>query len=128
MGMTIREFVARLRRLKATADGSSDLSAQTREAIDQLMGAFRAAYDPQQLKKAVEDGAQVSSDLEERLTTATLLLNQERARPRPHNGHHRYQHLSRITRFRLHNRANRDDRRWHDPLLARQGHHTHLHS
>ena len=80
MGMTIREFVVRLKRLKAAADESSDLSSETREAIDQLMGAFRAAYAPEQLKSAMTEGASVPSDLEERVTTATLLLNQERAR------------------------------------------------
>ena len=78
--MTIREFLARLKRLRTAAEETRDLSSEARSAVDGLMGAFRAAYEPEQLKRAMADDLEVSSDLEERLTTATLLLNQERTR------------------------------------------------
>ncbi len=78
--MTVSELVGRLKKLKATADGIGDLSGEAGSAIDDVMAAFRAAYGPQELRDAIAAGEDAPSDLEERLTTATLLVNQERAR------------------------------------------------
>ena len=44
-----------------------------------MAGSFKAAYSAEEFKQALSEDAVVPSDLEERLTSVTVLLNRDRA-------------------------------------------------
>jgi hypothetical protein len=78
--MNARDLVARFKQIKTYVDGHADASSELRDAYERLQAAFKAAYSPDALKKALADDAGVDSDLEERLTSTQILMNQDRAR------------------------------------------------
>ena len=80
MVMQTTAFFAQLRKLKAYIDEHPDASSQLREAYERVNAAFKKRFTPEEFKTALAEGAAVDSELEESITSAMVLMNQDRAR------------------------------------------------
>jgi hypothetical protein len=80
MVMNAKDFVARFKQIKTYLDGHADASAELRESYEKLNQAFKGAFSPEALKAALADNTSIDNDLEERLTSTQMLMNQDRAR------------------------------------------------
>jgi len=80
MVMNARDFVARFKQVKTYLDGHADASDELKDAYDKLNQAFKGAFSPDALKAALADSTGIDSELEERLTSTQILMNQDRAR------------------------------------------------
>ena len=80
MVMGVARFVAQFRQIRDYLEGHPDASDDLRAAFTGLSKAFKAAYTPEALKAALGEDSALASDLEERITSAVILLNRERAR------------------------------------------------
>jgi hypothetical protein len=79
MAISASEFLKRFKQIKAYLDANPDAGPELREGFQAMAAKFKAAYSAEAFKQALTDDAAVPSDLEERLTSVTVLLNRERA-------------------------------------------------
>ena len=80
MPLSASAFLARFKQIKAYLDGNPDASEDLRIGFAQMAAAFKSAHSPEDFKQALAEDRPVGSDLEERVTSTLLLLNQERTR------------------------------------------------
>ena len=71
MAMKIREFVERLNTIKASVK-SGETSPAIQTDLDRVTDHLRSTYDPAALKAALATDADISTVLEEDLTTLTM--------------------------------------------------------
>jgi hypothetical protein len=84
MTMSASDFLAQFKRIKAYLNDHPDAPDELRQAYASCAAGFKAAFTPEQFKQALSSGQSVDSDLEERVTSALMLLNRLRASgPRP---------------------------------------------
>lgn len=79
MPISASEFLKRFKQIKAYLDANPDAGAELRERFQTMAASFKAAYSAEAFKQALSEDASVPSDLEERLTSVTVLLNRDRA-------------------------------------------------
>jgi len=80
MPLSSSAFLARFKQIKAYLDEHPEAPDTIKKAFADMAAAFKAAHSPEDFKKALAEDRPVGSDLEERVTSTLLLLNQERAR------------------------------------------------
>lgn len=80
MVMSAANYLAHFKQVKAYLDGHPEASAELRRSHETDAAAFKVAYTPEALKRALTAGATVDVNLEDRMTSTLLLLNRERAR------------------------------------------------
>jgi hypothetical protein len=80
MPITAPQFFQQYKKVKEyLADGTKG-SQELRDAFKALNDGFRITYQTEQFKEALTTNALIPDDLEERLTSSLILLNQEKAR------------------------------------------------
>ena len=73
------EFFAGLQRIKTHLGATPGASDELKASFSRLMEGFRRAYTPEAFKTALKGDDLVPSDVEDRLASALILLNRERA-------------------------------------------------
>jgi len=80
MPITAPQFFQQYKKLKDyLADGTKG-SQDLRDAFKALNDGFRITYHTERFKEALAANAMIPDDLEERLTSALIIMNQEKAR------------------------------------------------
>ena len=80
MPMSASTFFAHFKKLKAYLAENPDVSDELKHAFAAIAGAFKTAYTAEAFKQALADNQPVDSELEERVTSALILLNRDRTR------------------------------------------------
>ncbi len=79
MPITAPYFFAQYKKIKEfLADGTKG-SQELKDAFKALNDGFKKDFQPEQFKEALTSNAPVSDDLEERLTSALIIFNREKA-------------------------------------------------
>jgi len=77
--ITAPYFFAQYKKIKEfLADGTKG-SQELKDAFKALNDGFKKDFQPEQFKEALTSNAPVSDDLEERLTSALIIFNREKA-------------------------------------------------
>ena len=79
MAMSASDFFTHFKRLNAYVAQNKNSSADLQEAFRALTTSFKSTYTPDAFRQAISGNEDVTSDLEERITTALMALNRERA-------------------------------------------------
>jgi hypothetical protein len=77
MAMQAGTFFAHFNQIKIYVQKYPDASDEIKSGFRSLAEAFKAAYTPQDFKQALATNAEVSSDLEERVTSTLILIKRE---------------------------------------------------
>ena len=80
MTMSAKMFYARFKALQKYVKTAPDAPLALSEAAAQVGAALKACYTAEAFKLALEEDVEIESDIEERLTSATILMNQHRAK------------------------------------------------
>ena len=80
MVMPATAFFAQLKKVKIYLEEHPDASEELQRAFERLNTAFKTSFTPEEFKAALAEGRAVDSELEEEITSATVLMNQDRAR------------------------------------------------
>jgi hypothetical protein len=79
MPLSATSFFAQLKKIKAYLGENPGASAELQQAFGQLAASFKAEFTAEEFKQALAEDRLVSSNLEERVTSAMMILNRERA-------------------------------------------------
>ena len=80
MVMSINRFYSTFKTIKLFVQESSEVSEQLASTLKRVEKAFRAAYTSETFKQALMKDELIPSDLEEEITSAYILYNNEKAR------------------------------------------------
>ena len=79
MPLSATSFFAQFKKIRGYLGENPDASVELKQAFAQLAASFKAEFTADAFKQALADDQPVSSDLEERMTSALMILNRERA-------------------------------------------------
>jgi hypothetical protein len=80
MVMTASLFLKRFQQIKQYLGEYEDTSPELVEAFDKVASDFRATYTPEAFKRLLSEDGPIEGGLEDDLTSALVLCNQDRAR------------------------------------------------
>ncbi|HPR62926.1 MAG TPA: hypothetical protein PK014_01790 [Thermoanaerobaculia bacterium] len=78
--MSINRFYSTLKTIKIFIQDHPDVSEELASSIKKVEQSFRATYTSESFKEALMANADIPSDLEEEITSASILYNNEKAR------------------------------------------------
>ena len=77
MPIAAREFLESSKRFKTFLSENDELSPELLEAWEKVQEGFRHAYTSEEFKEALAENERIPDDLEERMTSAMVLLHKE---------------------------------------------------
>ncbi|MCP4899105.1 MAG: hypothetical protein GY906_19225 [bacterium] len=80
MPMSAKNFYARFVAMQKYIKAEPDAPVELRDAAGQVGAALKGSYTSEAFKQALADDAEIDSELEERLTSALILMNQHRTK------------------------------------------------
>ena len=78
--LSINRFYSQFKSIKIYVQDNPDVSDALKDALRKVEESFRSLYDSASFKAALMQDETIPDDLEERITSALILYNQEKAR------------------------------------------------
>ncbi len=80
MAMQVGTFFSQFKQVKAFVQEHQSAAPELSAELEKLNQAFKKTFTPDAFKQALAENAAVDSNLEELITSATILLQKERTR------------------------------------------------